>query len=169
MFVLPLYIAFLWTLVWHFRRRWVAFVMLIAGVVPIALFSVICIHWLRLKPTEGPPTWLYFLAAVYSVLFLLGGMIIACSRRVEAAHPCHRCGYDLMGLAAPTPCPECGTAIRQTLPRLTVDPAHQRTLAAPSRVETGVRARRFAQSRLNAVATDPKGSWNRGGSAEGSA
>ncbi|MFZ4575069.1 MAG: hypothetical protein ACOYN0_11770 [Phycisphaerales bacterium] len=36
---------------------------------------------------------------------------------IEGSHPCRDCGYDLRGLDANGVCPECGSAISQTIPR----------------------------------------------------
>jgi hypothetical protein len=148
-FVLPLYIVCLWSLVWYFRRRWIAFAMLCVGLLPIGLFSAACIQWLRLNPAEAPPTWLYWLATIYGVLFLLGGLVIACAHRTAAAqHPCHQCGYELLGLSAPTLCPECGSAIRVPLPHVPAQPAPVVVISKrDANAAATTRAKRFVCSR----------------------
>lgn len=150
MFILPLYIVLLWAVVWWYRRRWIAFAALFGGVVPIIVFTAVCVHVLHMKPNEPQPSWLYFVAALYALLMLVGGMIIACANRDHATHPCHRCGYDLIGLAAPTPCPECGTPIRAVIPGIrtsTEDEPRPDRLRTPTRDDTGQRVREFVLAR----------------------
>jgi len=159
LFVLPLYIVLLWAVVWWYRRRWIAFAALFGGVVPIMAFTAFCVHVLHLKPNEPQPSWLYFVAALYAFVFLIGGMIIACSHRDPVVHPCHRCGYDLVGLTAPTPCPECGTAIRVAIPGIrtsTEDEHRPDRLRTPTRDNTGERVREFVLARQARAATKPR-------------
>lgn len=150
MFILPLYIVLLWAVVWWYRRRWIAFAALFGGIIPIALFTIVCVQFLHIQPNEPSPSWLYFVAILYALLFLIGGMIIACGHRDPAAHPCHRCGYDLVGLTAPTPCPECGTPIRASIPGVrtsTEDEHRPDRLRTPTRDHTGQRVREFVLAR----------------------
>ncbi|MGP1347462.1 MAG: hypothetical protein ACTS3F_12460, partial [Phycisphaerales bacterium] len=146
-------IVLAWAFIWWHRRRWIAYAALVAGLIPIAIFTSVCIEFLHLKQNEPPPSWLYLVAALYAFIFLLGGFVIAAANPHRAQHPCHHCGYDLLGLSAPTPCPECGTPIRAEIPgirRSTEDELRPDRLRTPARDDPAKRVREFITARREA-------------------
>mgnify|MGYP006267748563 CR=1 FL=1 len=118
MVVLPLYAVAVWLVVFHFRRRWQAALVIPLSLIPVYWFADLCV-WMptfiaeltggggvRIEKNE----WLYAVAAAYGALIVLASVIIAVQRRIEP-HQCHVCSYDLSGNETGV-CPECGAPAR---------------------------------------------------------
>lgn len=105
-----LYAIAVWIAVFLIRRRWIALITLALSLAPIGGFSHVCVLFLPFAQSEPAETWLYYVALAYAVVILCVGLVIALRPpRLPPGH-CHRCRYDLSGIAG-TVCPECGAAI----------------------------------------------------------
>lgn len=113
--IFVIYAAVVWYWAARWRRSWRAFAVVTAAL--LVLGAIMAGHERvgRLIGFGVVGTMVNALLYPYSVLLGLVGYYIAVLPRPPgegAKHPCHHCGYDLVGMeefAAPV-CPECGSA-----------------------------------------------------------
>lgn len=120
-YLFVLYAMLIWFGVYTFRRRWVAWGILALSL-PVAWLVVRLTQWLA----GSQNTMLVMMAAVYELLILMVGVLIALQRREKPARfPCRQCSYDLTGNQSGV-CPECGKTVDVSPPaappRLAGDP-----------------------------------------------
>ncbi len=130
MFLFVLYAMTVWLLVYQFRRRWPAF-MVLALTIPFVLI-VIRAAQMMLEPGAGftwaSADWSVLLGKpgahssgtaapfvalivwVYEALVLTIGLLIAVQPRRWVASACRVCRYDLAGNVSGV-CPECGNSV----------------------------------------------------------
>jgi hypothetical protein len=113
------------------RPRWLAIVALVVGLIPLFLLTAgisvtISDHefnvrgWVKSLGMFGG--LLHVISGAFSVVMLMGGVLIAVQRPRPGAHQCQSCLYDLSASEGDT-CPECGK----------VDQARRLRLAASGR------------------------------------
>lgn len=103
MYFIALYACVIWFVVYTFRRRWPAFVVLLLSI-PLAA-AVIQMCGMLFRPNNG--LFIVMATAFEVVILCLGAFIALQPRAKQASKPCFRCRYDLAGNETGI-CPECG-------------------------------------------------------------
>ena len=104
-----IYAVVIWSVAMHWRRRWPAFAIVVAGVVALLLLYRLIHVW----DAVLPPQYRHFFLLFWPYTALVGamGIYIACLPRPARDYECTKCLYDLRGLDPKgLSCPECGEA-----------------------------------------------------------
>lgn len=110
MFAFVLYAGLVWYAAVRWRRTWLGFALVFAGLAGVGLVAFA--HYKLNKWTNGYINLpvLQVLLYPYGALILVIGLFIAALPRVYQGTQCRRCGYELHGLETRVrTCPECGT------------------------------------------------------------
>ena len=106
MYFLAIFPAIVWIGAYAFRRSWVAFLIVFAGLAAALAITRLLDMFTTLRTGDGF-TIFHLFAYAYCAIVTLVGLMIACQARVRRPMACHRCGYDLFGNESGI-CPECG-------------------------------------------------------------
>lgn len=120
MILFVIYAAVIWLMAFLIRPRWLAVISMVLGVVPLFLLTAgisvtISDHafnvrgWVESLGMFGG--LLHVVSGAFTLVILLGGMVIALQRPRPGAHQCQWCLYDMSGSETDV-CPECGRVDR---------------------------------------------------------
>lgn len=109
MYFLAIFPAAVWIGAYAFRRSWIAFLIVFAGLAAALAVTRLIGMFTTIRPGDGF-TFFHLFAYAYCGVVTLVGLMIACQARVRRIVACHRCGYDLLGNESGV-CPECGRLI----------------------------------------------------------
>lgn len=109
MYLLAIFPAAVWIGAYAFRRSWVAFLIIFAGLAAALAITNLLGRFTTVQPGDGLSIFHIF-AYAYCAVVTLVGVMIACQTRRPRPMACHRCGYDLFGNESGI-CPECGRLI----------------------------------------------------------
>lgn len=123
-----IYAAAIWIMVFAVRPRWLAIAALVVGLVPMFLLTAgisitISGHefnvrgWVKSLGMFGGI--LHVVSGAFTLVMLIGGVLIALQRPRPGAHQCQWCLYDMTGSETDL-CPECGKR-DGTRPRMAID------------------------------------------------
>lgn len=111
MIVFPLYAVLIWALTWRFRRSWLGYVTVVAGVVGVAILAGLHHYTELVFPVTVSGPLIPMMLAVEAGFVLVVGVYIASLPLERVERPCRGCRYELAGLEEANPtCPECGMA-----------------------------------------------------------
>jgi len=106
----PLYAVIVWWAVYKLPWTWLRLAFIPASLIPVFVFSTVCIYMIPLPDHEPRPVWLMYIVYAYGALLASVSLLITFVRP-RADHLCHACGYDLSGTDLGI-CPECGAVAR---------------------------------------------------------
>ena len=109
MVLFPVYAVLVWALTWRWRRSWLGFATVFAGVLGVGLLGLLHLLSTFVFPEALQGPIFPLLLAVEAAMVLVVGAFIAVLPRHRVDRPCRKCKYELSGLDDDNPtCPECG-------------------------------------------------------------